>query len=71
MANSVVLKMLGWNIGFTALQNRLYGIWRPSQPFQLMDIENGYFLAKFQNVVSGTVGNFRPISNCQTVDNRF
>ncbi|MFQ6667999.1 hypothetical protein Gotur_033834 [Gossypium turneri] len=53
---SVVLKMLGWNIGFTALQNRLYGIWRPSQPFQLMDIENGYFLAKFQNVISGTVG---------------
>ncbi|MBA0696591.1 hypothetical protein Goari_003133, partial [Gossypium aridum] len=26
-----------------------YGIWRPSKPFQLMDIENGYFLAKFQS----------------------
>ncbi|MBA0654131.1 hypothetical protein Goklo_021205 [Gossypium klotzschianum] len=24
-------------------------IWRPSMPFQLMDIENGYFLAKFHN----------------------
>ncbi|MBA0664768.1 hypothetical protein Goklo_004720 [Gossypium klotzschianum] len=49
MSTSVVLKLLGRNIGFTALQNRLYGIWRPSKPFQLMDIENGYFLAKFQS----------------------
>ncbi|KAK5824779.1 hypothetical protein PVK06_019563 [Gossypium arboreum] len=56
MANSMVIKMLGWNIGFTALQNRLYGFGRPSQPLQLMDIEKGYFLAKFQNVISGTVG---------------
>ncbi|MBA0771169.1 hypothetical protein Gotri_019681, partial [Gossypium trilobum] len=49
MSTSVVLKMLGRNLGITTLQNRLYGIWRPSKPFQLMDIENGYFLAKFQS----------------------
>ncbi|MBA0702071.1 hypothetical protein Goari_020423 [Gossypium aridum] len=49
MSTSVVLKMLGRNLGITTLQNRLYGIWRLSKPFQLMDIENVYFLAKFQN----------------------
>ncbi|MBA0844241.1 hypothetical protein Goarm_001351, partial [Gossypium armourianum] len=49
MSTSVVLNLLGRNIGFVALQNRLYGIWRTSKPFQLMDIENGYFLAKFQS----------------------
>ncbi|KAH1072805.1 hypothetical protein J1N35_025133 [Gossypium stocksii] len=50
MSISVVFKLLGRNIGFVALQNKLYGIWRPSKPFQLMDIENGYFLAKFQSL---------------------
>ncbi|MBA0791045.1 hypothetical protein Gohar_015647 [Gossypium harknessii] len=40
MSTSVVLKLLGRNIGFVALQDILYGIWRPSKPFQLMDIEN-------------------------------
>ncbi|MBA0716990.1 hypothetical protein Golax_004840, partial [Gossypium laxum] len=49
MSTSVVLKLLGRNIDFAALQNKVYGLWRPSQPIQLMDIENGYFLAKFQN----------------------
>ncbi|PPD86803.1 hypothetical protein GOBAR_DD16253 [Gossypium barbadense] len=49
MSTSVVLKLFGRNIGFAALQNKVYELWRPSQPFQLMDIENGYFLAKFQN----------------------
>ncbi|PPS02059.1 hypothetical protein GOBAR_AA18602 [Gossypium barbadense] len=49
MSTSVVLKLLERNTDFAALQNKVYGLWRPSQPFQLMDIENGYFLAKFQN----------------------
>ncbi|MBA0804720.1 hypothetical protein Gohar_004288 [Gossypium harknessii] len=50
MSISVVFKLLGRNIGFVALQNKLYGIGRPSKHFQLMDIENGYFLAKFQSL---------------------
>ncbi|MBA0560222.1 hypothetical protein Golob_017135 [Gossypium lobatum] len=45
----VVFIMLGWNLGIMTLYKRLYGIWRPSKPFQLMDIENGYFLAKFKS----------------------
>ncbi|KAH1107798.1 hypothetical protein J1N35_011566 [Gossypium stocksii] len=49
MSTSVVLKMLGRNLGITTLHNRLYGIWKPSMPFQLMDIEKGYFLTKFQS----------------------
>ncbi|MBA0670414.1 hypothetical protein Goklo_025405 [Gossypium klotzschianum] len=51
MSTSIILKMLGWNIGISTLQNKLYWIWRPSKPFQLMNNENGYFLAKFQNSV--------------------
>ncbi|MBA0592136.1 hypothetical protein Gorai_009123 [Gossypium raimondii] len=34
---------------FAALQNQINGLRKPSMSSQLMDIENGYFLMKFQN----------------------
>ncbi|KAG8473178.1 hypothetical protein CXB51_035109 [Gossypium anomalum] len=46
---TIVLKLLGRNIIYNVLFNRITSLWRPIQPFQLMDIKNGYFLAKFQN----------------------
>ncbi|MBA0877108.1 hypothetical protein Goshw_027734, partial [Gossypium schwendimanii] len=49
MNNTVILKLLGRNIGFLILQNKIYYMWRPSAPSYIMDIENGYFLVKFQN----------------------
>lgn len=52
MEMTVVLKLLGRSIGYSALHNRLSNFWKLSKPFQLMDIENdyylnGYCLAKF------------------------
>ncbi|KAH1090889.1 hypothetical protein J1N35_018146 [Gossypium stocksii] len=47
--NTVVLKLLGRNIGFSVLQNKIYNMWRPLEPIHMMDIENNYFLVKFQN----------------------
>ncbi|KAA3469801.1 GroES-like zinc-binding alcohol dehydrogenase family protein [Gossypium australe] len=49
MENTVILKLLGRNISFSVLQNKLYNLWRPSATLHMMDIENGYFLIKFQN----------------------
>ncbi|PPR97085.1 hypothetical protein GOBAR_AA23581 [Gossypium barbadense] len=49
MELTVVLKLHGRNIGNGALSNRISSLWSPSKPFHLMDIENGYFLAKFQS----------------------
>ncbi|MBA0548930.1 hypothetical protein Golob_019993 [Gossypium lobatum] len=49
MATIVVLKLLGCYIRYNVLQNRVSSLWWPNSPFQLMDIENGYCLAKFQN----------------------
>ncbi|KAH1097268.1 hypothetical protein J1N35_014189 [Gossypium stocksii] len=49
MENTVILKLLGRNIGFSVLQNKLYNLWRPSAPLYMVDIENDYFLVKFQN----------------------
>ncbi|MBA0610386.1 hypothetical protein Godav_011246 [Gossypium davidsonii] len=50
METMVVLKLLGHTIGYVALYNRIRNLWKPSKPFQLMDIENSYYLAKFQNI---------------------
>ncbi|PPR98740.1 hypothetical protein GOBAR_AA21936 [Gossypium barbadense] len=49
MEHTVVLKLLGRNIGYGALNNRISSLWNPSKPFHIMDIENEYFLAKFQS----------------------
>ncbi|XP_017636648.1 uncharacterized protein LOC108478683 [Gossypium arboreum] len=49
MDNTVIVKLLGRNIGFSVLQNKFCSMWRPSAPIHMMDIENGYFLVKFQN----------------------
>ncbi|KAA3453419.1 reverse transcriptase [Gossypium australe] len=50
MELTVVVKLLGRNIGYGALSNRINGLWSPSKPFHLMDIENGYYLAKFHSI---------------------
>ncbi|MBA0711341.1 hypothetical protein Golax_010536 [Gossypium laxum] len=44
-----VVKLLGRNIRYGVLHNRIYSLLRPSQPFLLMDVENGYYLVQFQN----------------------
>ncbi|MBA0876882.1 hypothetical protein Goshw_022427 [Gossypium schwendimanii] len=49
MENTVILKLLGRSIGFSVLQNKLYNLWKPLAALHMMDIENGYFLVKFQN----------------------
>ncbi|MBA0756622.1 hypothetical protein Gogos_005435 [Gossypium gossypioides] len=41
MENTVILKLLGRNIGFSILFNKLYNLWRPSMPLHMMDMENG------------------------------
>ncbi|KAH1038268.1 hypothetical protein J1N35_040011 [Gossypium stocksii] len=49
MDNTVILKLVGHNISFSVLQNKIYNMWRPSTPLHIMDIKNGYFLVKFQD----------------------
>ncbi|MBA0703163.1 hypothetical protein Goari_027173 [Gossypium aridum] len=44
MLKTVVIKLLERKIGYNAL-------WKPSMRLQLMDIENDYFLAKFESFV--------------------
>ncbi|MBA0843864.1 hypothetical protein Goarm_001015 [Gossypium armourianum] len=50
MAQTVGIKLLGRNIGYPVMYNKVCSLWKPSQSFRLMDLENGYFLAKFQSL---------------------
>ncbi|KAE8692675.1 hypothetical protein F3Y22_tig00110831pilonHSYRG00417 [Hibiscus syriacus] len=46
--HTILVKLLGRHIGYTTLRNKLYDLWKPSQPFRLMDIENDYFLVSLR-----------------------
>lgn len=50
MELKVVIKLLGRNIGYGVLNNLISSLWNPIKPFHLMDIENGYYLVKFQSI---------------------
>lgn len=49
MELTVIVKLLGKNIECLPLQSKISSLWKPTKLFQLMDIENGYYLAKFQD----------------------
>lgn len=48
MTKTLIVKLLSRSIGYNALWNKIYALWKPKMRFQLMDIDNGYFLAKFE-----------------------
>lgn len=49
MELTVVIKLLGQNIGYNTLHNRISTMWKPISQFHIMDIENGYYLVRFLN----------------------
>ncbi|MBA0648726.1 hypothetical protein Goklo_016395 [Gossypium klotzschianum] len=48
MSKVVTIKLLGRRIGFSTLNSKLYAIWKMSRMFQLMDLDNDYYIVKFQ-----------------------
>jgi len=45
----LIVKLLGRNIGFRALENRLRQMWIRKGIFSLIDLSHGYFLVQFTN----------------------
>lgn len=43
-----MVKLLGGRIGFNALLNKISLMWSPKGQFQLMDLENDFYLVRFQ-----------------------
>ncbi|KAH1075321.1 hypothetical protein J1N35_027649 [Gossypium stocksii] len=48
MELTVMVKLLGRNIGYGALLNRIVSLWKLAQPFRLMDVANRFYLIRFQ-----------------------
>ncbi|KAK8316800.1 hypothetical protein V6Z11_A13G064900 [Gossypium hirsutum] len=44
----VIVKLLGRNIGYNALYNRILSLWKPVNSILIMDTTNSYILVKFQ-----------------------
>ncbi|KAH1073947.1 hypothetical protein J1N35_026275 [Gossypium stocksii] len=50
MARMVVVKLLKRTIRYNTLWNKACSLWKLTQRFQLMDVKNDYFLAKFESI---------------------
>ncbi|KAK5833164.1 hypothetical protein PVK06_016978 [Gossypium arboreum] len=49
MARAIIVQLLGKRIGFNALVNKMTILWSLRHPLWLMDLENDYYLVRFQN----------------------
>ena len=49
MENSVIVKLLGKSIGYKALHLRTVSLWKPISEFQIVDLDNGYFVVHFED----------------------
>ncbi|MBA0666611.1 hypothetical protein Goklo_003006 [Gossypium klotzschianum] len=49
MSKTLVVKLLGRKIGYNALWNKVCALWKPKMRFPLMNIDNDYYLAKFES----------------------
>ena len=47
---SIILKLMGKQLRYRALQTRLASIWRPTGNMALIDTRYGYFIMKFDNL---------------------
>ena len=44
---SIIIKLMGWPLGYRALQTRLAGIWCPTSTMHLIDLGYGFFIMRF------------------------
>ncbi|KAK5846404.1 hypothetical protein PVK06_002690 [Gossypium arboreum] len=49
MAKTIIMKLLGRSIGFNVLLKKITSLWCPRSPIQLMDLENDYYLIRFNS----------------------
>ncbi|PPR85407.1 hypothetical protein GOBAR_AA35285 [Gossypium barbadense] len=49
MVKTIIVKLLGRRIGFNVLLNKVSSMWSLRNPIQVMDLENDYYLVRFQD----------------------
>lgn len=45
--DALVVKLLGKNLGYTTMKERLHKVWKTQGGFEIMDNDNGFFMVKF------------------------
>lgn len=45
-----MIKLLGKNAGYNVLKERLKRLWKLNGGFEIMDVDNGYYMAKFDQL---------------------
>lgn len=45
--DAIVIKLLGKNIGYKTMKDRLTKVWRLNGGFAIMDVDNGFYMVKF------------------------
>lgn len=45
--DALVIKLLGKFVGYKVLRERLQRLWKPSGGFDILDVDNGYYMVKF------------------------
>ncbi|KAK2420967.1 hypothetical protein QL285_031645 [Trifolium repens] len=45
--DALVVKLLGKNIGYNTMKDRLHRIWKLQGGFEIMDNDNGFYMVKF------------------------
>lgn len=74
MAKTIIIKLLGRRITFKALLNRIPLLWKTIGSFQLMDLENDYYLVRFNEEKDyskfdkGTMGDLWPVPYGSSLD---
>ncbi|KAL4278661.1 hypothetical protein GQ457_03G021150 [Hibiscus cannabinus] len=49
MRHTIIVWLLGRAIGYKVLLDRIYGLWHPRGELQLIDLENNYYLVRFED----------------------
>ena len=49
--DALVVKLLGRNVGYFTMKDRLQKLWKPSGGFDIIDLDYGFFLVKFDEEV--------------------
>ncbi|KAL4375791.1 hypothetical protein GQ457_02G041460 [Hibiscus cannabinus] len=49
LSNAIIVRLLGRNIGYRALVNRVTALWKPIGSLHIIDLDNNYFLVRFSD----------------------
>lgn len=49
--DAIVIKLLGKKIGYNLMKDNLKRVWKPTSGFDIMDVDNGFFMVKFDMAV--------------------